>query len=184
MDLSPRTSRRRFLLSAWIATAPGCAWAPARSGSGLPPRSVQPPDGPSEPIAPEELEELRSRIVEAHDKIRANVRLGKLVPSRKLTLAAQAHAEDMAARRKMSHTGKDGSTTADRVKAQGYRFRRIGENVAYGRFSVDRVMRGWMDSSPHKHNILGGFTEIGVGCAVGEDGNRYWCVNFGLPPTR
>ena len=42
-------------------------------------------------------------------------------------------------------------------------------------------MKGWMDSSHHKRNILGGFSQIGVGSAIDEDGKRYWCVNFGLP---
>ena len=81
----------------------------------------------------------------------------------------------------MSHRGSKGSTLTDRVKAQGYRFRRAGENVATGRYSVERLMKGWMDSPPHKRNILGGFSQIGVGFAIDENGKRYWCVNFGLP---
>ena len=143
--------------------------------------SDEPRKTPAKPITPEELEELRTRIVEAHNTIRTEAKLKKLTLSRKLTAAAQAHAEDMAARRKMTHTGGDGSSSSERVKARGYRYFRTGENVAAGYFSVDRVMKGWMDSPPHKRNILGGFSEIGVGCAVDEDGKRYWCVTFGLP---
>ncbi len=180
------SSRRRFLMTACLSAAPGCAGAPGRPAQAPARRSFQPPDEPDHatPILPEELPEIRTRIIESHNKIRAGVKLGKLVPSQKLTLVAQAHAEDMAARRKMSHTGGDGSSPADRVKRRGYRYRRVGENVAYGHFTEDRVMKGWMESRHHKDNILGGFSEIGVGCAVGEDGKRYWCVNFGLPATR
>lgn len=182
MNPFARSSRRRFLASAWIIVGSGCSWAPLRSGA--PAGRDDPPKKSAVPISPEELEELRTRIVDAHNKIRSEAKLPKLTPSRKLTLAAQAHAQDMASRRKMSHTGGDGSSSSDRVKARGYRYRRMGENVAAGYFSVDRVMKGWMDSSGHRHNILGGFSEIGVGCAVGEDGKRYWCVTFGLPSTR
>jgi uncharacterized protein YkwD len=160
--------------------AAGCAGAPpVRSGSS--PRFDEPGTFPSKPLSPEELEAFRTRILEAHNKLRTEAKLKKVTLSRKLTAAAQGHAEDMAAHRKMTHTGSDKSSSSDRVKAQGYRYFRTGENVAAGYFSVDRVMKGWMDSPPHKRNILGGFSEIGVGCAVGEDGKRYWCVTFGLP---
>lgn len=177
-----RTSRRQLLAIALTFAAPGCTWAPIRSGPS--PRQDHPKKTPAKPLSPEELEELRTRIIEAHNKIRTEARLKKLTASKKLTSAAQAHAEDMAARRKMTHTGADGSSSSERVKSQGYRYFRTGENVAFGHYPVDRLMKGWMDSPPHKRNILGGFSEIGVGCAVDEDGKRYWCVNFGLPSTR
>jgi uncharacterized protein YkwD len=38
-----------------------------------------------------------------------------------------------------------------------------------------------MDSPPHRENILGDFTEIGVAKAVGEDGKPYWAAEFGTP---
>jgi uncharacterized protein YkwD len=179
MTRIPRPSRRQFLITACWVTAAGCSWAPVRSGPAR--RGDDPAQVPVEPISPEELEELRTQIVEAHNKFRSEAKLKKLTVNRKLMAAAQAHAEDMARRKKMSHTGGDGSSSSDRIKARGYKYFRTGENVAYGRFSVERVMKGWMDSPGHKRNILGGFSEIGVGCAVDEDGKRYWCVTFGLP---
>lgn len=182
MNRLGRISRRQLLAIACTIASGGCAWAPVRTG---PPRPQdEPGKPPSGPISPEELEELRSRIVDAHNRIRTEAKLKKLTVSRKLTAAAQAHAEDMASRRKMSHTGGDGSSSSERIKARGYRYFRTGENVAAGYFTVERLMKGWMDSPAHKRNILGGFSEIGVGCAVDEDGKRYWCVTFGLPSSR
>jgi uncharacterized protein YkwD len=181
MPVSSRSLRRRFLMSAWMFAVMGCSWAPVRFSPA--PRGDDPRNAPATPITPEELEDLRDEVVAAHNAIRAGAKLKKLTVDRKLTSAAQAHAEDMAARRTMSHTGGDGSKPSERVKARGYRYFRTGENVAAGRLSVDRVMKGWMESPPHKRNILGGFSEIGVGCAVDEVGRRYWCVNFGLPST-
>jgi uncharacterized protein YkwD len=172
-------SRRHFIVSVCASAAAGCTWAPVRSGP-TPPRD-NPERGSAKPIAPEELEELRAKLVDAHNRIRTEAKLKKLTFNRKLTAAAQAHAEDMAARRKMTHTGADGSSSSERVKARGYRYFRTGENVAVGNMSLDRLMKGWMDSPHHKRNILGGFSDIGVGCAVDEVGKRYWCVTFGLP---
>lgn len=182
MDRPGQTSRRWILAIACTIASGGCAWGPVRIAPSR--RQDNPRKPPSEPISPEELEDLRTRIVEAHNRIRTEAKLKKFTISPKLTAAAQAHAEDMAARRKMSHTGGDGSSSSERVKARGYRYFRTGENVAAGYFSVERVMKGWMDSPGHKRNILGGYSEIGVGCAVDEDGKRYWCVTFGLPSSR
>ena len=123
-------------------------------------------------------------VVKAHNRIRAEAKLPRLVVSRKLQAAALTHAKDMAARKKMTHTGSDGKRVADRILAEGYRYRRAGENIATGRFNVERLMKGWMDSPPHKRNILGSFSQIGVAYATAEDGKRYWCVTFGLPARR
>ena len=183
MDPFGRMPRRHFLVSAWAIAAAGCAWVPFRPGP-VRSREDRPEKPPAKTIPPEELDDLRAHLIEAHNKIRTAAKLKKLTVNRKLMAAAQAHAEDMAARRKMSHTGGDGSSSSEQIKARGYRYFRTGENIAAGHFSADGVMKGWMDSPGHKRNILGGFSEIGVGCAVDEAGKRYWCVTFGLPSSR
>ena len=104
--------------------------------------------------------------------------------SARLQAAAQAHARDMAEHEKMNHKGSDGSTPFRRIERQGYRYRRAGENIAYGQPDVEGVMKVWMNSPPHKKNILGGFSQIGVGYATAEDGTPYWCVTFGFPLKR
>jgi uncharacterized protein YkwD len=123
-------------------------------------------------------------VVKAHNRFRAEAKLPALVVSRKLQAAAELHAKDMAARNKMTHKGSDGKSVVDRVTAEGYRFRKAGENIAVGRFNVERLMKGWIESPPHKRNILGNFSQIGVAYATAEDGKRYWCVTFGLPARR
>ena len=123
-------------------------------------------------------------IVKAHNRLRLEAKLPSLVVSRKLQAAAELHAKDMAARKKMTHKGSDGKSVVDRITALGYRYRRAGENIAAGRFTVERLMKGWMESPPHKRNILGSFSQIGVAYATAEDGKRYWCVTFGLPARR
>jgi uncharacterized protein YkwD len=179
MHAFARRARGFPIVAMCAAILAGCASASIRS---QPLSSSDPPqESPQEAIPAPDLEDLRDQIVAAHNRIRADGKLNKLSVSKKLQAAAQAHALDMAQHRKMSHKGSRGSTLTDRIKAQDYRYRRAGENVAAGRFSVERLMKGWMDSPPHKKNILGSFSQIGVGCAIDEDGKRYWCVNFGLP---
>ena len=123
-------------------------------------------------------------VVRAHNRLRADAKLPPLAISSKLTAAAERHAKDMAAHEKMAHKGSDGSSPIVRIKAVGYPYRRVGENIAAGRFNIERLMKGWIDSPHHKQNILGSFSQIGVACATGESGKRYWCVTFGLPIRR
>ncbi|MFI9344041.1 CAP domain-containing protein [Streptomyces sp. NPDC052773] len=118
-----------------------------------------------------------ARIVELVNAERGKAGCSPVKPNATLTKAAQAHSEDMAAHRNMSHTGSDGSSPGERITRAGYNWSTYGENVAYGYSTPEQVMAGWMSSPGHKANILNcGFKEIGVGLA--QPGN-YWTQDFG-----
>ncbi len=174
-----RLITRRTVLACLGASfaSPGCASVPIWTRQKPPSDSRWPaPDPP----AKLDLEAVRSALFALHNQARVDEKLPTLEISSKLQAAAQKHAEEMAERRKMTHTGVDGSTVLERVQRQGYRLKRCGENIAYGHYSPERVMVGWLDSRPHRKNILGGFNQIGVGYATAKNGTPYWCVNFGL----
>ena len=101
-------------------------------------------------------------VISADNRLRAEAKLPPLSASTKLQAAAEKHAKDMASMEKMTHKGSDGSSSIQRIVAKGYKYRRAGENVAAGYFTVDALMKGWMDSPPHKRNILGSYSQIGV----------------------
>ena len=95
----------------------------------------------------------------------------------RLASAAQDHSQDQADMKKMTHTGSDGSTVGERATRAGYRWGKIGENVASGTTSPERAMQLWMNSSAHRENILNcAFRHIGVGRVGG-----YWTQDFGTP---
>ncbi len=118
-------------------------------------------------------------VLKAHNREREKMNLPPLTIDPKLEAAALVQARDMAEHEKMTHDGSDGSTAAQRIERQKYHFRAAGENVAAGQPTVASVMKSWLDSPPHKKNILADFTELGVACVKGEDGRPYWCVDFG-----
>lgn len=169
---------RRFAIVAALAST-------AIASSCLSPRSQpQPQPLPAPRInrpGPVEPSELVEQVVEAHNAYRAKAGLTPLVVNPELEAAADEQARDMAKRRKMGHKGGDGSSPFDRMKRQGYTFRAAAENVAYGFDDVGEVMTGWMKSPGHRRNILGNFSEIGVGRVIARDGASYWCVTFGTP---
>ncbi len=133
-----------------------------------------------EPRSDDDARLLRS-LLDAHNRERAEAKLPPLTLDPKLTLAAQVHSKDMAAHRKMTHDGSDGSTPSDRIKRQNYPFMTDAENVAEGYRTVDSLMRGWMESEHHRENILGRYTQVGFGLARDEDGEPYWTTDFATP---
>lgn len=99
-----------------------------------------------------------------------------------LAEAARLHSEEMAHFNFLSHSGRDGSTAAQRVERAGYRYRAIGENIAGGQLKPEDVVAGWIDSPGHCANLMSPvFTEMGVAFAV--DGTTrmgvYWTQAFG-----
>lgn len=181
--VATRSIGRAAVALALLASAAGCAGVPAWRRPLTVPDAPQPwpsPDLPGEI----DVDDVLGQLLELHNRARGEKRRPKLAESRPLSEAAQAHAEEMAGRGKMTHAGADGSTVADRVVASGYRYRRCGENVAMGRYSPELVMRGWLTSPPHRKNVLGSYSHVGLGYATAKDGTPYWCVTFGLPEAR
>jgi uncharacterized protein YkwD len=119
---------------------------------------------------------------------RAAAGCSALTLNSKLTQAAYLHAQDMLQNDFFSHTGSNGSSVGTRVTAQGYTWRRVGENIAAGYNSPESVMEGWMTSDGHRANILNcNYTELGVGYIYdANDGgsvdyNHYWVQVFATP---
>jgi len=101
-----------------------------------------------------------------------------------LTQAAATHAQSMARFGYLEHEGPDGSTPADRASRAGYPWRSVGENVAMGQTTAEKVMQDWLRSPEHCANIMEPrFTEMGVAFAVNNvsEGGIYWAQTFGLP---
>lgn len=99
---------------------------------------------------------------------RAQSGLQPLVYNGLLTRAARGHALDQARNGYFSHTGKDGSSSADRAKRAGYNFCLVGENLSIGYSSIQAAMQGWMASKGHRDNILNGkFNDVGIGIGEG-----------------
>jgi uncharacterized protein YkwD len=95
--------------------------------------------------------------------------------------AALAHSRDMAAQRYLSHQGKDGRDVADRAAQAGYRWLRIGENVAVGQETPEDAVAGWLASPGHCANIMSaGFTEMGAAYGVNQ-ARAYWTQVLAAP---
>ncbi|MEU2155370.1 CAP domain-containing protein [Streptomyces sp. NPDC019396] len=148
---------------------------PAAKPTTTKPAAPKPATTASKPAAPATGD--AARIVALVNAERSKAGCSPVKLNATLSKAAQAHSEDMASHKNMSHTGSDGSDPGARITRAGYDWSTYGENVAYGYDSPESVMAGWMDSPGHKANILNcEFKEIGVGLAQPND---YWTQDFG-----
>ncbi|MCP4749128.1 MAG: hypothetical protein GY874_23795, partial [Desulfobacteraceae bacterium] len=70
------------------------------------------------------------------------------------------------------------------IQSAGYEGNGYGENIAWGsgqgseNATPEGVMNGWMNSQGHKKNILGDFTDLGVGF-IEADSGFWWTQVFG-----
>lgn len=109
----------------------------------------------------------RAELLNLHNQARpANFRLnGDLCES------AQGRAEKMDHENRMYHE----SDWWRRIERSGYRGGTSGENLAAGFDDPERAMRAWLNSPPHRKNIMNGnFDDIGFGRS-----GEYLCVHFG-----
>lgn len=121
------------------------------------------------------------RMLDLHNKIRADRGLPRLCVHPALQRTARAHSKEMIERDSFNH-GDVGS----RLKRYGYDWRTYGENILYdpgSRDSVESLFKLWMKSSGHKANILEkSFREVGIGASSGDyKGGRatMWTADFG-----
>jgi uncharacterized protein YkwD len=90
--------------------------------------------------------------------------LGALTLNTRLNSAAQAKANDMAARDYWSHNTPDGQTPWSFITAAHYSYQTAGENLAYGFDTAGDTITGWMNSPEHRANILNTtYREVGFG---------------------
>ncbi len=83
-----------------------------------------------------------------------------------LNAAAQAKANDMAAKDYWSHNSPDGRTPWSFINAAGYHYQMAGENLAYGFGNAGDTVAGWMNSPTHRANILNAkYKDVGFGVA-------------------
>jgi uncharacterized protein YkwD len=102
-------------------------------------------------------------------------------PDAKLEAAALEQARYMAAAGDMTHTTRYGRDFVSRKRANEIKGT-AAENVAYsyGAPDVGHVMKMWMDSAPHRRNMLDPrFNRFGVASAIDSEGKRYWAMVLG-----
>jgi uncharacterized protein YkwD len=133
-------------------------------GINLKPKPVPPPAPTPAPFRPQNL-------VDAMNAERARRGIGPLTMDGRLNRAAQDWAGEMARRGELTHENFMGRIQAAMLAGPA-------EDIAMGQTSVSQVMQSWMNSPPHRANILApNYKLCGVGRSV-AGGAVYWCADF------
>lgn len=132
------------------------------------------------PSVPARAQDVTSYLLNRINELRASRGLNTLTINAQLTAAAQAHSQYLASTAYIHpHRERDGSLPQDRAARAGYAGR-VGENVVGGTSaSVEWAFNWWMQSGIHLNNMLGNWTEIGIGFADGGQYGRWYTTVFG-----
>ena len=153
------------------------------SGSAQAAPTPAPTSAPLPTVGSDAHEALRARLLALYNQARAANGLPPLTRSSTLEAAAQAHADDCAARGWCSHIGSDGSRASQRIARAGYAGRFSGENWAWAR-GADQAFDMWYTQEiptqgPHWKNILSpNYAEVGFGVSAWR-GGYFFIANFG-----
>ncbi len=151
--------------------------------------AVMPPRAPAAPVETPKIGEagafeitpMEKELCELANAERKKAGLPALATSALLFKAARQHSANMAKQGVLSHT-LDEKDVADRLKAVGYEWSQFGENIALGAKTPADAILTWMNSPPHKENLLTKeSTQFGVAVAATADGQQYWTMVFGAP---
>lgn len=103
--------------------------------------------------------------------------LPALSPDPRLTKVAQDHACDMAVSLRMSHQGSDGSDLRTRLDRVGVSGDAWAENAGTGIDRAADMVAGWMQSPPHRANILTArMTNAGLALSRDVTGRPFWAL--------
>ncbi len=130
---------------------------------------------------------VSSVLVDLANTDRAAYNVNGLSVNPLLVEAAQAKANDMAAKGYFAHTSPEGVDSWHWFKKVGYDFQHAGENLAVDFTDSADVERAWMNSPTHRDNVLNAkYTEIGIATAAGYYQGRpttFVVQMFGTPRT-
>ena len=136
--------------------------------------------------------DAEDRVLAAVNKARAGAGCSALTVNAKLVAAAKGHAKAMAEQDFFGHASKNGGKFSSRIKAQGYRFSKVAENIGAGQSSAAGILKDWLGSAGHRKNILDcALTETGIAVVYQPDdtplkGQKYamkyyWVEVFARP---
>ena len=99
----------------------------------------------------------------------------------KLANVAAARARAMATHNTLQPQAGGGTDLPEQLAQEGYPYQQVSHAVASGVPTPADVIQTLMASESYTDQVLGSFTDIGVGYATATDGTPYWSLIFGLP---
>jgi len=129
-----------------------------------------------------EVESLEMQCFNEVNRVRVGHGLTPLAFNESLLRVARDYSRRMAEENFFSHNDPDGHTVRERVSEANIRWRILGENLSYSNGYISPVavsMTGWMDSPPHRHNLLDRvWRQTAIGAWISANGTVYFTEIF------
>lgn len=124
------------------------------------------------PLTDSSVTAYEQQVIALVNEIRVKNGLNELKSNWELCRVARYKSQDMLNNGYFSHTSPVYGSPFTMIKNFGISYKTAGENIAKGYKTPEAVVKGWMNSSGHRENILNAsYTQIGVGYVA--NGN-YW----------
>ncbi|NWJ45428.1 MAG: CAP domain-containing protein [Chloroflexi bacterium] len=173
---------------AWRNSVTPITTTPVAAPTTTPPKSTTPSTTPPTTAAPTPiptngLDTEEQAFLGTINQYRAANGKGALSVNQKLTAASRWMSGDMGAKNYFSHTDSLGRDPFKRMNDFGYTYHAAAENIAAGYETAQDVFTGWKNSPGHNTNMLGNYTEIGIGRVYTASSlyKWYWTTDFGTP---
>ena len=125
----------------------------------------------------EDFTSMEQSILQEVNNYRASKRLKPLQMVELISDAALKHSKDMGRGRvPFGHDGFD--NRMDKVMGKIPNANACAENVAFGKFTAQEVVKRWIQSPGHRKNIEGNYNMTGIGVVRGKDGYPYFTQIF------
>lgn len=160
---------------------------PTPTPTPVPPMATPTPSPTPAPLQtlalPVALSELENEMWETINGERAKAGLVPLAIDGRLVDLARERTSDMITRGYFSHTTPEGRMVFDFLDSRSIYSPYAGENLARSNAEASQVVQlvlsGFMNSSPHRKNVLNShYTHLGVGEATDLEGIRYFTLVF------
>lgn len=105
-----------------------------------------------------------------------------VVWNEQLAVMGRAQAQWLVEIDELQHRGPQGQTLTERALQAGYRFAKVGENLAQGQRTLEGALRGWTVSETHCATLYtAAYTEAAIICLPARDGRPLWVMEMGRP---
>ncbi len=141
-------------------------------------------------------QQIAQKILAKTNAIRSEKGLSQLIQNDDMDKLATVHSENMVSFDFFDHVDHQQKTPSDRADDLNFSWSSIAENIGYvpwfenvsgcgdtrsAEAISECVVEGWKNSPGHYANMIGDFSELGVGVAFTQDSLAYFTQVFRIP---
>ena len=125
---------------------------------------------------PSSFKNIEEEVLNYCNQFRSSKGLNDLTPNKVLNAIALQHSKNMAAGK--VKFGHDGFAHRHIAAQKQLTIRSFAENVAYGVITGEAAVNLWINSDGHRKNMLGKFSQTGIGVAKNKAGRLFYTQVF------